>query len=80
MQFTIEADVPMPKRQGGRTGSKYPFAHLNPGESFLVPHGEKEVGVGTIRSAAGAYNKRNPGSGKFAIRAVEGGVRVWRTE
>lgn len=81
MNFVIESGVPVPKRQGGRTGSKYPFAHLNPGESFLVPHGEdKQVGAGTVRSAAGAFSKRNPGAGKFIIRAVDGGVRVWRAE
>jgi hypothetical protein len=81
MTFMIEEDVPLPKRQGGRTGSKYPFAVLETGQSFMVPDdAEKAVNVGTLRSALGAFNKRNPGSGKFSVRKVEGGVRVWRME
>lgn len=81
MTFIIEEDVPMPKRQGGRTGSKYPFALLEPGQSFMVSdETDKEANVGTLRSALGAFNKRNPDSGKFSVRKVEGGVRVWRVE
>lgn len=81
MTFTIEADIPMPTRQGGRAGSKYPFAALDVGESFLVPHGaDKEVSVGTLRSSLSAFKRRNPDSGKFSVRTVEGGVRVWRTK
>ena len=79
MTFMIEEDVPMPKRQGGRTGSKYPFAALDVGQSFMVPDTQdKEVNVGTLRSALGAFKKRNPDSGKFSVRSVDGGVRVWR--
>lgn len=78
MTFTIESNIPVPKRTAGRTGSKYPFSALDEGESFLVAHGDEEVKIGTIRSAIGAYMKRTPDAGKFAVRAVEGGVRVWK--
>ena len=79
MSFVIESDIPVPKRTAGRTGSKYPFSALNEGESFLIPHGYEEVKIGTIRSAIGAYMKRaGEDAGKFAVRAVDGGVRVWR--
>ena len=86
MNFQIETGVPVPKRTAGRTGSKYPFGHLEVGQSFLVPASDEDTEatiakkVGTLRSAIGAFNKRNPGHGKFAVRPVAEGVRVWRTE
>lgn len=75
--FTIEAGVAIPKRIAGRSGSKYPFAEMGVGDSFLVAG---EVKPATLRSAVGAYTKRNGQTSKFAVRAVEGGLRVWRTE
>lgn len=88
MTFQIEDGVPVPKRAAGRTGSKYPFGRLEVGQSFMVPVTQDpedegstvEKRVGTLRSAIGAFCKRNPGHGKFSVRLVEGGVRVWRTE
>lgn len=76
--FTIESGIPIPKRAAGRSGSKYPLAHLDVGDSFLVP---EPVKAATLRSAVGAFIKRNPDFGKFAVRAEShGGHRVWRTE
>jgi hypothetical protein len=78
MSFILETDVPLPKRAGGgRTGSKYPFAQMEVGHSFVVSDGVK---IGTVRSAIGAFSKRYSDAGKFAVRQVEDGVRVWRTE
>lgn len=59
-------------------GARYPFAELNPGDSFFVPNG-RQVNI----SGSGAqYAKRN--GVKFATRKVVEndvpGVRVWRTE
>jgi hypothetical protein len=47
------------------------------GESFAVPG---DVKAATIRSAVGAFTKRNPEVGKFAVRGTGDGLRVWRTE
>ena len=77
MSFTIESGIPMPKRAAGRNGSKYPLSQLDVGDSFLVP---EPVKAATLRSAVGAFLKRNPDFGKFAVRAEShGGHRVWRT-
>lgn len=79
-KFEIEAGVPIPPRKGGgggRRGSKYPFADMEPGHSFLV---DGEVKVGTVRSAVAAFMKRNKDFGKFAVRTTDEGVRVWRAQ
>jgi hypothetical protein len=75
MTFTVETNVELPTRKGGRSGSKYPFAQMDVGQSFLV--GSADAKVTTLRSAIGAFMKGHTGY-KFAVRAVEGGIRVWR--
>lgn len=77
MSFVLETGVPIPKRTAGRHGSKYPFAVMEVGQSFLI---EGDVKAATVRSAVGAFSKRNPDSGKFAVRGTDGGLRVWRIE
>ena len=81
MTFALETDVPVPVRtgSGGRSGSsKYPFPLMEPGHSFLVPGDIKSQ---TVRSAVSAYQKRvGESAGKFSVRTVGDGVRVWRTE
>jgi hypothetical protein len=79
MTFTIETGIEIPKRTapGRRTGSKYPFAQMDVGHSFLLPADVKPT---TIRSAIGAFSKRYSDAGKFAVRGTDQGLRVWRTE
>ncbi len=74
MTFTIETNIPVPSRKGGRSGSKYPFAQMDVGHSFLVG---SDVKATTIRSAVGAFTKDNKDF-KFVVRAVPEGIRVWR--
>jgi hypothetical protein len=75
MTFTVESGIPVPARKGGRAGgSKYPFATMEIGQSFLV---DSETKIGTIRSAVGAFTKTHKGY-RFAIRQTDEGVRVWR--
>lgn len=77
MSFVIESSIPVPKRTGGRAGSsKYPFAQMAVGQSFLVG---SDIKASTVRSAIGAFCKTNKDF-KFAVRVVEDGVRVWRVE
>lgn len=78
MTFQLEVGIPVPARKNvGRKGTKYPFAVMEPEQSFLVP---SDIKAATVRSAIGAYKKRNPDGGKFAIRVTDEGTRVWRTE
>lgn len=74
-QFEIRMDVPLPPKQsGGKAGvSKYPFADLQVGESFVVGPDAKVA----IRSALTAFRKKHPGLG-FATRVVNDGVGIWR--
>ena len=78
--FVIEDDVSLvPSRAGGgRAGqSKYPFAQMEVGQSFLAG----AVKAGTIRSAIGAWMKAHKDEGfKFAVRETDAGVRVWRVK
>lgn len=78
--FVIEDDVPLPSHPGPRTGtSKYPFAQMEVGQSFLVG---SDIKPSTLRSAISAYTKANPTkpAKRFAARIVDGGVRVWRVK
>ena len=77
MAFQIQDDVPMPRRATGRKGSKYPFAEMEVNQSFLV---DEDIKAATVRSAIGAFMKRFPDTGKFALRNTDAGLRVWRTE
>ena len=71
--FQIESGVPLVNRGRGRgTGSKYPFADMDVGESFYA-----EIKPSALRSAATVFSKKNAGY-KFAIRSENTGARVWR--
>jgi hypothetical protein len=39
--IVMERGVPIPKRKGGRRESAYPLRTMAPGDSFLVPGGER---------------------------------------
>lgn len=70
-EFKIEKNVPIPADR--RKKSKYPWKEMEIGDSFFVP------GKGTheFRAVPGAQKRYGM---KFTMRAVEGGVRVWRVE
>lgn len=83
----IEQGIPVPPRCSGRRNkendslwkmdrsSKWPFAMMNVGDSFLVTDWIKFQSVQACASAHGKkYNK------KFYTRFVEEGMRVWRVE
>jgi hypothetical protein len=57
----------------GRRHKPYPFASLEVGESFLIL-GAKS---GSITSNLSYWYQKL--GREFSLRAVEGGVRVWRT-
>lgn len=86
--FEIEKDVPIPETRQGR-GSKYPFAEMEVGDSFLVePEEDPNLGVvdeeeyakvrGRVSNVAYKYGKDH--DKKFTVRQTDEGVRVWRVE
>jgi hypothetical protein len=88
---TIQIDkyiaIPAPKRRlaAYKRPEKYPYSHMQPGDSFFVPGGrvsasDKRVGL-TLNVTIHHVRKRFPGT-KWTVRAVTengiNGVRVWR--
>jgi hypothetical protein len=89
VHFYVEAGIPLPLPKFGRPHkgitcgrrpySHYPWKRMYVGDSFLVPcsHGEKKKIFNTL-SRARTFAQR---AGKlFALRSVDGGIRVWRTQ
>jgi hypothetical protein len=91
--FTIDKNVPPPPNardgRGGRP-SKYPFASMEIGDSFLVPYPReartsdeavelRRATKNIITSAVSQYKIRTGNrSQKYTTRAEDSGVRVWR--
>ena len=77
VKYTVEKGIPIPPRTrppGGGRKSIYPFLLLEVGDSvFVACDKHKQV-------RACAYNAGKIHGRKFAVRAVSGGVRVWRIE
>lgn len=73
----VETGVPIPpagiKRKQRKPKGVYPWKHMKVGDSFLVPDRE----VGAMNSAATQYANRT--GTKYVVRALDDGVRVWRT-
>ncbi len=67
----IDKDVPLPT--GRREWSvKYPWHGMNIGDSFFIPDGNLK----SLRASAAMQKART--QRKYLVRAVDGGVRVWR--
>ncbi len=72
----VDKGVPMPKAERTQLKpreSKYPWASMEVGDSFEVA-GKTTKNFGTACYAAGKRLGK-----KFAARATDTGVRVWRT-
>jgi len=63
----VESNIPMP--------SKFPFAGMEVGDSFLVPEGVLRA---TVTVAALRYGRKN--GMKFTVRKVPEGFRCWRVQ
>ena len=86
--MNIETGIPIPPVQSeghGGTKGKYPWHDLEVGQSFLVACANVER---TRRfncltkckvSAQRTIAKQGKGNRLFALRGVQGGIRVWRT-
>ncbi len=72
--FKIDRKVPMPEITGRGAPPKYPFREMQVNDSFFIPKGNNRS-LATRASIAGkALGYR------FTVRAVEGGVRIWRVK
>ena len=72
--FKIEKKLPIPK--ANHTGAKkYPWREMAVGDSFFVP---TPVKTATMRGQASMWGIKL--KGRFTVRDVEGGVRVWRVK
>lgn len=74
--ISIEKNVPV---TGRRKATKYPWVHMEVGDSFKVPCGVGEVKKlhVSVSQSARNYSTKNPGF-KFTIRSEIDGVRAWR--
>jgi hypothetical protein len=78
--FVVEKGIPMPTRQRGygtkNSGVKpiHPFHTMEVTDSFLIPNGQPWDGV---YQAALGHGLRH--GVRFERRAMDDGVRIWRT-
>lgn len=71
----IDKRIPLPSKPCGvGRPDLYPWAVMNVGDSFLIAGGNSQSAA-SMAYTAGKRNDR-----KFAVRSVDGGVRVWRIE
>ena len=75
-EFKIEKGLALPPRKGAR----YPFREMEVGDSFFVPCPDEEKIKRQNRLSGASARPKERGLGKFSVRQVEGGLRVWRTE
>ena len=78
----IEQNIPLPAARLTLAGydSKYPFARMVPGDSFLTPlpaDPKKAKAKRGILSNLMIYHSRKRGA-KYASRRLPDGLRVWR--
>lgn len=74
--IAIDKNIPLPvieRPQLVTRNSKYPWTKMEINDSFFV----KDVKIKNFSGSAYAAGKRT--GHKFAVRSMDGGVRVWRT-
>lgn len=66
----VDRDVPLPPGRV-RRGVIYPFATMQPGDSFAVPCGDEEPDAVVDRvKASASYHRRNNKDFSYVVRAV----------
>ncbi|GLS19200.1 hypothetical protein GCM10007874_22170 [Labrys miyagiensis] len=75
--YEIERGIPLPSRTNSRA-EKYPYSHLEPGDSFFVADKQPK----TFHSGISTRNKAGDAKYKAAASEKDGvsGVRVWRVK
>ena len=72
--LTIDKNVRIPSVSRPGRKPKYPWRTMDVGDSFFVPSKTPCKLSGSMQGAKKRLGRN------FTARAVEGGVRVWRTE
>jgi hypothetical protein len=67
----IEKGIKLPERSGANA-TKYPWAHMEIGDSFLMPTQKPSLARSGACSAGKRYGM------KFRTAQEAGGIRVWR--
>ena len=80
MEYIVEEGIPLIDNGSGRPrgGSKYPFASMEVGQSFLFPCNLAQDSKARGRIANAACNAQKMTTARFSIRKFEGGLRIWR--
>ena len=66
----VEKGIPLPPTNAGKP--MYPWAECEVGDSFFVTGVKAPTLAGSLNHQYQRYGR------KFAIRKVEGGLRIWR--
>lgn len=81
--YPIRKGVPLPPRRVGRKlliETKYPFGKMEVGDSFVVKAAASGLKKEMTRMRAVANTAQKHFGFKFALRPVENGVGIWRTQ
>jgi len=82
--YAIESNIAMPKRttRGPAAASGYPFAEMQPGDSFFVPCEKTEFKKVRMRLTAAIGRRVKAAGEKYSTRMINeesvNGLRVWR--
>lgn len=76
----VDKGVPYPGDPQAARSSRYPFAAMKAGDSFLVPYEKDKPAVVAKRvmRAAWSYKNRTKIKARFSTKRLKEGVRCWR--
>lgn len=77
-KFQVEKKVPVPPRTRECGESKYPFAGMNIGDSFLLEREHSPKDAAFVASLCNSTTAKR--HGRFIYRTVDEGYRVWKAE
>ena len=82
MNFEIDKGVEVPNPGRGPNGVRYPWADMEPGDSFVLEcSGENRCRVqNSVGSSGRNYMRLHRPDCIVVTRKVEGGLRVWLVE
>lgn len=79
--YKIEKGIPIDNKYNARP-SKFPFAKMKIGDSFLIPKhmDEFKKHMGGVYSHLATYNSKAAHKIRIACRMTSDGLRVWRIQ
>lgn len=78
--YQIEKGIPLPPRSRSSGYSKYPFADMQLGDSFVISLNPGEsIDQLRFRANSALAKARKTTNAQFSSRTVDGGIRIWRT-